>query len=471
MARFNKKTTTTKTENLAGGKAYKESAELELITILLSSFVQDQFYRKATDTVKRIKEVIQHCDPVFVAKSAIFARNEFGMRSITHITAGEIAKNVKGESWTKNFFKQVFKRPDDILETFSYYIENYGKRPIPKALRKGANLKLVELKDYALAKYRGEGKSVKMVDVVNLCHPKATESLSKLMKGELKSTETWETQLTQAGQQAKENEELDLGELKSNAWAKLLNENKLGYLALLRNVRNIIKQSPDSVGLLCEQLVNREAIKKSLVFPFQINTAIKEVKTEVSQMVLMAMVKALEISLDNVPKFEGSTCVVVDSSGSMAGKPAEIATLFASVLVKVNQCDLMSFSDNAKYDAYIGADSLFSISNSFKFASGGTNFHSIFQTMNKAYDRIIILSDMQGWIGYNTPVAEFNKYKAKYDCNPFIYSFDLQGHGTMQFPEDKVCAIAGFSDKIFEVMKLLEQDKNALINKIKAVSF
>ena len=87
--------------------------------------------------------------------------------------------------------------------------------------------------------------------------------------------------------------------------------------------------------------------------------------------------------------------------------------------------------------------------------------------MNKKYERCIILSDMQNWIGYNAPTEELKAYKEKYKCNPHVYSFDLNGYGTMQFPESQVCAIAGFSEKVFDVMKVLEQDKKALINTIK----
>jgi hypothetical protein len=76
---------------------------------------------------------------------------------------------------------------------------------------------------------------------------------------------------------------------------------------------------------------------------------------------------------------------------------------------------------------------------------------------------------MQGWIGGNSPVENFEIYKKKYNCNPFIYSFDLQGYGTLQFPESKVFCLTGFSEKIFDIMKLLEQDKNALINEIEKI--
>lgn len=58
----------------------------------------------------------------------------------------------------------------------------------------------------------------------------------------------------------------------------------------------------------------------------------------------------------------------------------------------------------------------------------------------------------------------FSSYKNKYGANPFVYSLDLAGYGTLQFPENNVFALAEFSDKVFDIMKLMETDKQALYN-------
>jgi len=86
-----------------------------------------------------------------------------------------------------------------------------------------------------------------------------------------------------------------------------------------------------------------------------------------------------------------------------------------------------------------------------------------------------LLSDMQGWMedewGHSAPNKKaFPDYCKRTGANPFIYSFDLQGYGTLEFPENRVFCIAGFSEKIFNVMKLLEQDRNALINEIEKIA-
>ena len=155
----------------------------------------------------------------------------------------------------------------------------------------------------------------------------------------------------------------------------------------------------------------------------------------------------------------------------MGGRPAEIASLFGAILAKVNNCDVMTFATQANYKSYNPMDSVLTIRSGFRFSGGGTNFQDIFVKANKKYDRIIILSDMQGWIGYNTPASQFKSYKNKYGANPFVYSWDLAGLGTMQFPENdnKVVALAGFSEKVFDIMKLIEVDRKALVNEIKSV--
>ena len=464
---------TTKTENLAGGESYSESPKLALISLVLTSFVKDKFYETADAQLTRLKALLTQVPADFSAKLAIYARNEFGMRSITHAIAGELVKGTKGQSWMKNAIEKIVKRPDDMLEILGYYTSNYGK-PIPNALKKGLGLALAKFDEYALAKYRGDRSSVKLVDLVNLIHYKPSEEMQgtfkKLMAGELTSTETWETKLTQAGQKAESEEEKT--ELKNEAWGSLLKEGKLGYFALLRNLRNILKQSPENVALACEQLVNEKAIKRSLVLPFRFMTALDELKHESnSREVIQAISRALEISVSNVPKFDGKTLVVLDESGSMMGQPFDIGSLFAAALYKSNNADLMLFADNARYINLNPDDTVSGMIGGIMNArrSGGTDFNCIFPAINGEYDRIIILSDMQGWVGYHAPTRQYNHYCKTIGKRPFVYSFDLNGHGTLQFPEENVFAVAGFSEKIFDVMKLMEQDKQALVKKIEAI--
>ena len=469
----------TLTENLAGGQAYAQSNELALVSLLLTSFVNDQFYKNAQTTLADLKKLSEKIkDKEFVAKSAIYARDKFGMRSVTHALAAELTSQLNGAEWGKDFYNKVVVRVDDMTEILSYYLAYKTEKNNPKfpnALKKGFAKAFDKFDGYQLAKYKGENKEVKLVDIVNLVHPVPTqrnlEALQLLVKGELKNTQTWESKLSAVGQQAESEE--DLAELKSNVWSELIETKKIGYFALLRNLRNIITQSPQSVKVACEMLVDERLIKNSRVLPFRFATAYDEINKIGSSKevrdVLMAINQALEVSIHNVPKFDGETLLVMDVSGSMSGRASEIASLFGAVLAKANNCDVMTFATNADYKSYNPMDSVMSIRSSFRYSGGGTNFKSIFQKANKKYDRIIILSDMQGWVGYTSPASEFKSYKSKFGANPFIYSWDLAGYGTLQFPENNVFALAGFSDKVFDIMKMMELDKKALYNEINAI--
>jgi 60 kDa SS-A/Ro ribonucleoprotein len=482
MSKFNKASAFTgKTKNFAGGEAFKESAKIELVSLLLTSFVQEQFYRTEKQTVDRLYDLIERLpDKSFAAKAAIYARNEFGMRSISHLVAAVLAFGVKKETWTKSFFEKVVRRPDDITEILACYMANFGK-PVPNALKKGLAAAFSKFDGYQLGKYRGEGRELSLVDAVNILHPTPTEknreALKALVKGDLRSTETWETKLTQAGQKAAASElnADEALELKKEAWSGLIRSRKLGYFALLRNLRNILEVAEKDKALLSdalEMLVDSKLIHNALVLPFRFMTALDEIeKTNYagSRRVVEALSKAADIALENVPTFDGKTLVVLDVSGSMVGRPAAIGSLFSAILVKANQADFMTFSDSADYRTLNTKDATLTIARNMRFASGGTNFHAIFQKANKAYDRVIILSDMQGWIGNYSPAVPFADYCKRTNATPHIYSFDLQGYGTLQFPEKKVYAIAGFSEKILDVMKLLEQDRNALVNTVESV--
>jgi len=489
MSLFNKilkSRTTPKTQkiiNRAGGEGFAQSPKMKLISLLLTSFAQNQTYRKAEDTFKELIALLGKVDAEFAAKAAIYARNEYGMRSITHVLAGELAAYASGQPWAKEFYRQIVRRPDDMLEIAAYFKAHGGKN-LPNAMKKGFAAAFDKFDAYQIAKYRGEGKAVKLIDIVNMVHPmpnhKNATALQNLVDGTLKNTETWEVLLTQAGQNARN--EAEKNRLKLQVWNHLLREGKLGYFALVRNLRNILAMGNGRlVDLACQQLTDRNRIKNSLVLPFRLIVAWKQLKDTGTngRKVRNALETAIDIACDNVPYLE-NTLVVIDNSGSMHQKVSnsdqmlcnEMGAAFGMMLAKRCNADLIEFGTKARYIRYGLRDSVMEFSKNFEAnnrVGHGTNFHSIFQTANRKYDRIVIFSDMQGWIGHFNPTNAFNIYKAKNKANPFIYSFDLAGYGSLQFPENKVFCLAGFSEKVFDLMRVLETNPKALIQEIEAI--
>lgn len=462
MSHFNKNTQQEK--NLAGGAAYAESDKMQLVSILLTSFGDDKYYQSHKGVEKELEKLIGEVDPEFCAKAAIYARTVFGMRTITHIAASILAGKLQGEK-ARRFFREVVRRPDDITEILACHIDGRGQK-VSNAMKRGLGDALGRFDEYQLAKYRAEGKRMKLVDAVNICHPKFTptagEAVGKLVRDELRSADTWEARLSAVGGDT---------EAKKKVWSELLTEHRLGYFALLRNLRNISSLSDEELTrMACSQLVNPEAIRKSLVLPFRFATAFKNINAE-EGMVKKAISDAADIALGNMPRFEGRSLVALDVSGSMSCV-ATIAAMFAAAIIKTNDADLIIFSDNASYRYVNPADSLLTIMDQLRFADGGTNFVDIFRVAQKKYDRIFLLSDMQAWKAsgwVKNPSAAFNEYRRKYSPECKVYSFDLAGYGTMQLPERDVYAVAGFSDKIFDVLKDFDTDPRALITRIEAL--
>lgn len=460
--------------NLAGGQAYSQSDKLELVTMLLTSFLDDKYYRSGNETVKRITALVNRIeDKKFVAKAALYARREAGMRSVSHLVAGEIGHSVKGQLWTKDFFNQVSHRVDDVLEILAYSIAVHGK-PLPNSVKKGLGQALSRFDAYQLAKYRKDSAELKLVDAVNLVHPPHSEALRQLVNGTLAPANTWETRLTQAGQEATSDQ--DKTSRKAEVWTVLVKERKIGYFALLRNLRNILEQAPALTDEVAALLQDKRLIRRSMVLPFRFRTALDALeKADLQrghrQKVVSAINRAVDISLANAPRFKGKTLIALDCSGSMIGKPMKVGSLFASVLYKVNDADFMLFSGDAKYVNFNTDDGTLSLAQRIEENAqwGGTNFHAIFKEARGVYDRIVILSDMQAWMGYYCPKDAFSEYVKRVGRRPKVYSFDLAGYGTLQFPERDVYTMAGFSDKTMETMRFLEDDKNALIREIENI--
>lgn len=470
MSKFNNtKLNKQKTVNLAGGKAYKQSPEMELLSWVTTSFVENKFYESTDKQLNRVKALINTVDPVFVAKLAIYARDTFGMRSSSHVLAGELAEKASGTKWGKSFYEKVVVRPDDITEILSYRLATRPKnKAVTNAMKKGLGMSLSKMNGYKLGKYKANGKSVSLVDAINLLHPKHTFAIKDLVEGTLEPPETWEVMLSEAGKADNPKH------AKEKVWESLILENKLGYFALLRNLNNIAKQCPKMIDEVCEMLTDENRIKRSRLFPFRYQTAIDNLKTN-DRRIIVALQRAMDISLSNVPKFNGKTLIVVDTSGSMTSgrvqTPIKTASLFASALYKTNDADLMQFSTSSEYMVLNPLDSVHTLSTNIQQRAfgGGTNFNSIFEKASQKYDRVIILSDMQAWGSSYSFERTMKEYMSKFNCKPFVYSFDLNGYGTLQLKESGVFCLSGFSDKVFSVMNMLESDKDAMLNEVNKI--
>jgi 60 kDa SS-A/Ro ribonucleoprotein len=516
MAKFNKESEGLGTiENYMGAKSFKQVPKEELAFSVLSTFIEDSYYESKDDRIKRISKLVKEVaekDPSFIAKLAVITRKEFHMRSAFHVLVAELSRCHRGDSLIKNLMSQGVERVDDITEIFSYL----GK-PIPNQVKKGAALALNKFKTYNLAKYRGATKQVKLVDVLNLIHPVPSKDNEKafkeLVEGTLRSRNTWESKLTETGKQAKSEEEKV--ELKKEAWGDLIAQKEMGYMAILRNLRNMLEQADsDTVKKACEFIADKENVKKSKQLPFRFLSALAALEDSVSEKVLpfekdfdrvtevqKAVITALEHSIENIPLLEGKTVILTDNSGSMRGDcgghslvsayskrtSADIANLFAVLYWKRADNTLVGlFGDRLIIPKLNRSENIYAnfkkIDKEAETCGGGTEtgIFTIFKKLidtKEIVDRIVIFSDCQVGTGcqwYDTGRnrgEDFNKLYHEYlkiSPKTRIYCVDLRGYGNKMF-SDNVVLLSGWSDKIYELMEVTEK-KEGLVKYIENYS-
>lgn len=498
-------------ENHQGGTAYKLSPKYELISLMVSG-LDNTYYEKLGDKEKRFKSLIESMaktDLEFLAKAMIYTRSTVGQRTVTHFGSTVLAPFLSGTSLGKRFYSKrdrkvnkggIIYRLDDMLEIVACYIALNPGRPLPNSMKKGFKEALENADAYELAKYQAKGRSVSLVDVVNLVHPKPkgdmVETFAKLMKGELKQFNTVEDKNTESGKVVaakvksgkitKEQAAVELAEAKESNYRELIETKKIGYLALLRNLRNILKNSSDSdlLSQAAALLTDQTFIRKSLVFPHQIDLAmevlLQEFPTSNAGMrkIITALNTAYELSIPNLTELfsTGRTAVVFDSSGSMSspiklagGKSGsasaiEKAALIAATLVKGVNADVYHFANRTEALNYNPLDSVNTIKSGFLKAQGrvgyGTEFNTIFHTIGDRYDRVFVISDMQG-----ASALERASYK-----NMHVYSIDICGYGTTMFkPGGKVYSIFGYGSDIYELVKKVEVDPKAILTEIEKI--
>ena len=498
MSKFNSKATGTATINRAGGHAFKQSDKLALASMLMCTLLngEDKAYQSEKSIISKIKEKFNSIeDKKFLAKATIYARDKFRMRSVSHVCSALIAENVHGEEWLKNYYKKVTLRPDDMLETLAYYWGGEKRnKPIPNAMKKGYASVLEDMDTYQYKKYMSSNKGINLLDVVRLVRPKTTErnseALKSLINGTLSNDVTWNAKLSSGLSNSSEKSDEEKAQIKKDVWKDFVSQDpkKIEAFALLRNLRNIIKTEDDEVISRALSLVtNPDIIHRSRILPFRYVVAYAtfeddndNVVDRYNRQVLEALSRALTISLDNVPKFSGRTAILIDTSGSMSGKPIVNASVFGATLFKASNADIITFANSATLRRFDPTSSVISIAKEIvRHCGGGTDFTSAIREFgSRKYDRVIILSDMQSWadngryIGWGeVPVNEaFKEYRRKVNPECKLYSFDLQGYGDMQFPERNVNCLAGFSEKVFDLMSQMEDGFATLIDEIEKIS-
>lgn len=497
MSKFNKvsrkngvtSTTKGKTINKEGEEAFELRDKERLVTGVLTCFVNEpKFYGDTTGDIKNVAQKLSKTDPEFVAKLAAYSRNVFHMRSVSQMLIAEVAKISKGNSIVRKATRAVIERPDDMTNIIAYHINTYGPRtvnnPVPSALRRGIADAFHKFDEYQLAKYKGSSNEVKLKDALLISHPKPktieqAELWKRLIEDKLKTPKTRETVLSDKGQS-------------KETWEELIDSKKLGYMALLRNLKNILSYgiSSDRINTVLTYLRKPENVRRSKQLPFRFFSAYKMVEdlkgVRGKRKVLDALEEALRVSFENLERLPGTTAIITDESASMIWSTVsknsmirliDVGNLLGAALDKFTDTGIIiPFGEIAKELQFSKYSSIMDNINRLENSGVGhsTNLIAAFEIIDKLdtpVDRIIIFSDMQCYsdihlTSRSSPQKWINEYRKRTGVNTWVHSIDLQGYGTTQIVGNRVNLIAGWSDKVLEYISKVENGGQDLVRDI-----
>lgn len=496
------------TTNYEGEVAYKLSDHQRLIERVLGAFWNEKLFYESGKKISKeiVKDIhaVAKTDPKFILQLANFARNELYLRTTPQVLLVEASTIEECKQYIREYTPKIVKRADELADVVAYYVATRGsKKGFPNALKAGLAKAFGNFDEYQLNKYDSNKATVSIGDVVRLVHPfgdlpaeKAKALYNYLTKDEINAEQLPKIAAQKALLARDKFDDVALGLIKESGatWENVISKfgssketweavyPNMGYMALLRNLRNFQEKGVDLAPIL-DIIKDEKRVKGSKQLPFRFYSAYREVS---DQKVQRAIAQAFEHSISNVT-LTGSTIIVPDLSGSM-GSPlsakskvsyADVAAVMSAMAIKKSdESKVVAFASTAQVFNLNPDDTMMTnmeqIAKAGWSLGGGTNpsaaFAEIFKNKLKA-DRIIILSDMQCYstrYGGDHLTDEWKRYRKELNPNAWLYSIDLSAYGTSQFSsqEHNVITLNGWSDKILDLINL-EENKNIMINKVR----
>jgi len=368
------------------------------------------------------------------------ARQEQQIRHVPLFLARELARIGKLQADT---LVDIIARADEISEFLAIYWRD-GKVPIANQIKKGLAACLNKFNEYQLAKWDRNSAAIRLRDVLFLTHAdpkdyKQAELFRKLAANELVTPDTWETNLS-------------AGADKAETFTRLMAEKKLGALAFLRNLRNMVQAGVSESAIRAYA----KEINLERVLPFRYVAAARVVP-QFEDMLEDMMFRTLATA----EKLLGRTLLLVDVSGSMFGcmvsKKSDLDRFDAAAALAMlarEVCDeavIYSFSNSA---VKVAPRRGFALREAISKSQGhggtylGAALEQIRNHESEAFDRIIIFTDEQS---YDRPQAPWGGAKG------YVLDVASYQNGINSGPWE---TISGFSEKCLDYVREVEQINN-----------
>lgn len=480
--------------NNTGSIAYALSDKASLAQIALTGCFNGTYYVSGEDQLTNVIDLANKLPVEYIAKLAVYARREGFMKDMPAVLAAIVAsKDVK---LLAKIFPLVIDDPK-MVRNFVQVIrsgitgrKNLGTRP-KKLIQNYLN----SLTDEQLFK-ANIGNSPSLQDIIKLARPKpATKSRSALYayllnkeynKEDLCSlVQEFEVFKKELGSEIPDVpfQMLTALQLTDDHWKNIAknatwNQSRMNLNTFLRHK---VLEDTTIVDLLSERLSDINQIKKAKVFPYQLFSAFLNINADVPQKISVALQKAADNALENIPDLTGKIFIMVDTSGSMSSpitgnrgsvttkmRCVDVAGLMAAALMRKNQeVEIIPFDTIVHKHNLNPMDSI--MTNSKKLANyggGGTDCSVAFKYLNDKKTRadfLIMISDCESWIDTRTSYSrgtatmeEWVKFKAR-NPNAKLACIDITPNKTTQAVGKDILNIGGFNDSIFDIIALFQK--------------
>jgi hypothetical protein len=471
--------------------------------------------KSSQDIVNAINEAVafsvQNQSPEDVLIIANWVRNGLNIRTTADVMLAVAAHElpVPHRSFVKLYAPAILTRADDPVEAFGVYRHFYQKTKgnlhegtVPNALRDGLVAAIQKQSNVQLMKYFNNKTRPNLKDLLIMVrkdkfnHRNAVSKglFEYIVNGKVDETDEYtkthsefykQTEFTTASlDQAKmlgltwENILSHFGS-KKEVWEALLGRNMIGYMAMLRNLRNFEQAgiSQEYWDKIAKKLIETPADKHKQL-PFRFYSAYVNVSTTKSK---DAAALALENALGNIPQLGGNTFIFADNSGSMEQRVSEksertcqeVANLLCAIFAKSQKGQVWAGSFGGTFEEYVYSktQSVIDIMQGIQSLHTGhaTNMSTALEwLLQKGHkvDRIIVLSDMNSyseafmWGGRATesPAVLTQRYIRQVNPNCHVYSVNLAASRQAQVDplDNHVHLISGWSESIFTMIGNIE---------------
>lgn len=330
MARTNTKRTYAHVQTHGGVHAYPHLTPIQQLrrSVLACLLWEREFYEDGASIADRISAAADKVSAEDLAALAIEARSTHNLRHVPLLLLKALAK--RGGRVVGDTIAETIQRADELSEFLSIYWQP-EKQKLSKQVKLGLARAFRKFDEYALAKYDRQN-AVRLRDVLFLVHAKPKDEAQaalwkRLVDNELATPDTWEVSLS-------------AGADKKATFERLIREGQLGYLALLRNLRNMAQAGCD-MGLVRDAILARKGASR--VLPFRYVAAARA-----CPQMEPAIDQALSEAIAELPTLPGKTIALVDVSGSMnaplSGKSDMTRMDAAAALASLIHGDLRVFT-------------------------------------------------------------------------------------------------------------------------------